>query len=119
MERKEFEEVVIKTLESLPEKFKDRLKNIDILVEEDATTHLENENQHYKKITLGLYQGLPITKRAGKRKFFPDKITIYKKSLESVSRSKKELEKNIKRVVLHEIGHYFGLDDKKLRDLGY
>jgi predicted Zn-dependent protease with MMP-like domain len=49
----------------------------------------------------------------------PDKITIYKKSLESISSSREELEKNTRRVVLHELGHYFGLGEDRLHELGY
>ena len=53
-----------------------------------------------------------------RRPEFPDRIIIYKKSIEAVSRDRKSLDRTIKRVVLHEIGHYFGLDEKRLRELG-
>jgi len=120
MENENFEEIVIETIKSLPDKFREKLENIDIVIEDKRTGYyLKNKKDSGQKLTLGLYQGLPITKRPGKRRVMPDKITIYKKSIEAVSRSKEELEKNIKRVVLHEIGHYFGLDEKKLKDLGF
>lgn len=120
MEIKEFEEIVIKTIENLPDKFKNNLKNIDIVIEDGYNRpYTKIKNHSSRKITLGLYQGLPITKRAGKRSMLPDKITIYKKSLEAISSSKKELRTNIRKVILHEIGHHFGLDDEKLKNLGY
>ncbi len=121
MEKKEFEEIIIKTIESLPAKFKKKLKNIDITVEEEDTRYyIKSKNSaDNNKLTLGLYQGLPLTKQAGNRRVMPDKITIYKKSIEAVSHSREAIEKNIKRVVLHEIGHYFGLDEKKLKNLGF
>ena len=120
MENENFEEIVIETIKSLPDKFREKLENIDIVIEDKRTGYyLKNKKGSGQKLTLGLYQGLPITKRAGKRRVMPDKITIYKKSIEAVSHSKEELKKNIKRVVLHEIGHYFGLDEKKLKYLGF
>ena len=80
MEKNEFEEIVIKTIESLPDKFKKNLKNIDVVIEDRYINyHLKNKEDYRKKITLGLYQGLPLIKRASKRSRLPDKITIYKK----------------------------------------
>jgi len=120
MEKEKFEAIVLNTLKNLPDKFKDKIKNLSIVIEEkDIRAVLKDKKNVSTKYTLGLYQGLPATKRAGRRSILPDKITIYKKSLEEVSRSDKELEKNIKKVILHELGHYFGLDEKKLRRLGY
>jgi len=120
MEKEKFEAIVLNTLKNIPDKFKDKIKNLSIVIEEkDIRAVLKDKKNVSTKYTLGLYQGLPATKRAGRRSILPDKITIYKKSLEEVSRSDKELEKNIKKVILHELGHYFGLDEKKLRKLGY
>lgn len=120
MEKEKFEAIVLNTLKNLPDKFKDKIKNLSIVIEEkDIRAVLKDKKNVSTKYTLGLYQGLPATKRAGRINILPDKITIYKKSLEEVSRSDKELEKNIKKVILHELGHYFGLDEKKLRKLGY
>ena len=120
MEKEEFERIVIEAIETVPEKFKKKFKNISIVIEDKSMSHLpDNDKSPGQKVTLGLYQGLPLTRRAGRRSLFPDKITIYKKSLETISKNEKDLKKNIKRVVLHELGHYFGLDEKKLRSLGY
>ncbi len=120
MEKEKFEAIVLNTLKNLPDKFKYKIKNLSIVIEEkDIRAVLKDKKNISTKYTLGLYQGLPATKRAGRRSILPDKITIYKKSLEEVSRSDKELEKNIKKVILHELGHYFGLNEKKLRRLGY
>ncbi len=120
MEKEKFEAIVLNTLKNIPDKFKDKIKNLSIVIEEkDIRPVLKDKKNVRTKYTLGLYQGLPATKQAGRRNILPDKITIYKKSLEEISRSDKELEKNIKKVILHELGHYFGLDEKKLRRLGY
>ena len=120
MEKEKFEEVVLNTLESLPDKFKNKIKNLSVVIEdEDIGPILEDKKEVQTKYTLGLYQGTPATLKAGRSNIFPDKITIYKKPLEEISRNDRELEKNIRRVILHELGHYFGLDEKKLRKLGY
>ncbi len=120
MEKDKFEKVVLDTLESLPSKFKDKIKNLSIIIEDgDSYPVLENKKNSHIIYTLGLYQGLPATLRAGRTSMLPDKITIYKKALEKISGSDRDLEKNIRKVIFHELGHYFGLDEKKLRKLGY
>lgn len=120
MERKEFEAIVIKVLEDLPEVFSNKLENIDIVIDEHTIQKSgDNKGRSKNRIILALYQGVPITKRWGVRPVFPDKITIFKKAVESVAHGKEDIEKTIRRVVLHELGHYFGLDEKKLGQLGY
>ncbi len=116
MEIDEFRNLILKVSEELPEKFRQRLENIGVVIDD---ANIKKSKKNNNKIILGLYQGLPITKRAGKRNIYPDKITIYKKAIESVSSNEKQVKKNIKRVILHEIGHFFGLDDDKLKSLGY
>lgn len=120
MDKKKFEEVIFDTLESLPDKFKEKIKNLCIVIEDKDIDSILSKNENTsKKYTLGLYQGLPATKKAGKINIFPDKITIYKSAIEQISRNDEQLKKNIRRVILHELGHYFGLDEKKIRKLGY
>lgn len=120
MEIEDFENEIIKVLEGLPEKFRDKFENINFMIEENLLRHdMEDPEHGSASYTLGLYQGLPMTMRFRKYSIFPDRITIFKKPLESISRNEEELKKNIKRVVLHEVGHYFGLSEKKLRELGY
>lgn len=119
MENTEFEELILKFISEIPEKFKEGMKNIDIVVDYDNYSHKNNSRQKPQEITLGLYEGLPNTQRPGHYRNVPDLITIYKKSLDSISKNDIELAKNLKRVLLHEIGHYFGMDEKKLRELGY
>ncbi|MBN2073849.1 MAG: metallopeptidase family protein [Actinobacteria bacterium] len=120
MNIEDFENEIIEVLKNLPEKFRSKFENITFIIEENLTKHdrkdLENSGPVY---TLGLYQGLPMTMRFSKHPIFPDRITIFKKPLESISRDEEDLKKNIKRVVLHEVGHYFGLGEKRLRELGY
>ncbi len=113
-----FEKIILDALEEIPDKFKEKMRNISIVIDEDQISPVLKKKGE-RRYTLGLYQGLPFTLRAGSRNDLPDKITIYKKSIEAVSKNEKELIKNIRRVVFHEIGHYFGLDENKLQKLGY
>ncbi len=120
MEKEKFEAIILNTLENLPDKFKQKIKNLSIVIEdENISPFLENKKGTGTRYTLGLYQGIPAIHKSGKINMLPDKITIYKKSLEEISRNDKELEKNTRRVFLHELGHYFGLDEEKLKKLGY
>jgi predicted Zn-dependent protease with MMP-like domain len=119
MENSEFEELILKFIAEIPEKFKEGMKNIDIIVDYDNYSHKNDSEKKPGEVTLGLYQGLPNTDKPGHFRNVPDIITIYKKSLESVSKNDAELAKNLKKVLLHEIGHYYGMDEKKLRELGY
>ncbi|MBM3705423.1 MAG: metallopeptidase family protein [Actinobacteria bacterium] len=116
----EFEETVEKVLESVPEEFRQKVENLSIVIDEsNIPSAARGGRDSEDKITLALYHGVPITKRAGAKPVFPDKITIYKRAIESVSKTPQEIKKNIRRVVLHELGHYFGLSEKKLRELEY
>jgi predicted Zn-dependent protease with MMP-like domain len=117
--RKEFEELVVLALKRLPKFFKKRMKNVDVVVEDRAPRDLLSEMGLRSPFDLlGLYQGVPL----GRRGFYygnvlPDKITLFQISIESICQTREEIEEKVKEVVIHEVGHYFGLDDKKLREL--
>jgi len=119
LSRREFEELVIVALEGLPKFFKKRMKNIDIAVEERASPELRQEMKLERSSELlGLYQGVPIDRRG----FYygnvlPDKITLFQVPIESICKTKEEIEEKVREVVVHEVGHYFGLDDKRIREL--
>jgi len=117
--RKEFEALVILALKRLPKFFKKKLKNVDVVVEDRAPRDLLLEmglRSSYE--LLGLYQGVPLDRRG----FYygnvlPDKITLFQIPIESICQTKEEVEEKVREVVIHEIGHYFGLDDERLREL--
>lgn len=116
MERTDFEKLILKIIKDVPKKFREQMNNIEILVDYDSTTTAYTKGKN--NITLGLFQGTPNTAKPGHSIIFPDKITIYKKSLDEISKNDKELEKNLRIVIYHEIGHYFGLSEEKLKELG-
>ena len=115
----EFESEILGVLEDLPQKFKDKFDNISFLIEEDSISPFLHDKSGGPRYTLGLYHGVPLTSVGSRSRHLPDKIIIYKKSIEAVSRNRASLNENIKRVVLHEVGHYFGLSEDRLRELGY
>jgi len=117
MDKEKFKEIILDILNKLPPEFKNKIKNLGIVVEDECGDPAVTIKK--RGYTLGLYQGLPSIKKPGKIYNLPDKITIYKKTIEKISNNDNDLEKNIRKVVLHELGHYFGLDDKRLRELGY
>ena len=120
MEKTQFEELVIQAVQSIPEEFRDRVENLSLEIDENEIIHSAENGWHGKgKTILALYHGVPLTKRSAGKPVFPDKITIYKRAIESVCTSDEQIKKTVMRVVRHEIGHYFGLDEDKLDKLGY
>jgi predicted Zn-dependent protease with MMP-like domain len=117
--RKEFEEVVVSALRGLPKSIKKKMKNVDVVVENQVSQDLLSEmGLRSPSELLGLYQGVPLDRRG----FYygnvlPDKITLFQNPIESICKTKEEIVERIKDVVIHEVGHYFGLDDERLREL--
>jgi predicted Zn-dependent protease with MMP-like domain len=117
--RREFEALVVLALERLPKFFKKKIKNVDVVVEDRASRELLSEmGLRSPSELLGLYQGIPLDRRG----FYygnvlPDKITLFQIPIESLCKTKEEVEEKVKEVVMHEVGHYFGLDDERLREL--
>ena len=114
MTKNRFERLVIEALENLPSLFKEKLDNVEVVVE-----NWPNEGVAKGRLLLGLYQGVPKTVRGGGYTMvLPDKITIFKGPVELVSRGDEESIKNIVvDTVQHEIAHHFGISDSRLRDL--
>jgi predicted Zn-dependent protease with MMP-like domain len=119
MERDKFEALVVRAIDNLPPEFQRKLENVDILVEDWPTpAQLRKIKQSYPTQLLGLYQGVPQTRRGqGYGLVLPDKVSIFQKPIEAQCRSSDEIEAKIEEVVRHEIAHHFGLDDKTLRKI--
>lgn len=108
MKRAEFENLVIEAIESLPEKIKNAVKNTAIVV----------ENKSPRSTLLGLYQGVPENAWGkGMGMHLPDKITIFKDTIESVADRPEDVKEIVKVVVWHEIAHHFGFEEKEVRAL--
>ena len=117
--RKEFEEAVVAALKRLPKFIKEKMENVDVVVEDRAPQDLVTEmGLHSPSELLGLYQGVPLDRRGFYYgNVFPDKITLFQVPIESICKTKEEVKEKGREVVIHEVGHYFGLDDERLREL--
>lgn len=114
MSTDEFEILVDKALEDLPKFFKGKLENVEVVIDNWPHPTLSQG-----RLLLGLYQGVPKTRRGGGYTMvLPDKITIFRGPISLVSRDQPEA---IKKVVIdtvqHEIAHHFGISDARLRQL--
>jgi predicted Zn-dependent protease with MMP-like domain len=116
----EFEQLVVQALDSLPEFFQRQLQNIDVVVA-DRPTEAELRSVGLKpgQLLLGLYHGIPLTRRSSDYGLvLPDKITIYRMSIEQICRTPEEVVERVQHTVKHELAHHFGISDDRLRDLG-
>jgi predicted Zn-dependent protease with MMP-like domain len=106
----EFEQSVQDALDSLPPDLRSRMSNVEVVVEDEPPQG---------RPLLGLYQGVPLTRRgAGYSGALPDKISIYRGPLERLFGHDPELlRRQVRRVVLHEIAHHFGISDERLVEL--
>jgi predicted Zn-dependent protease with MMP-like domain len=110
MEARDFEQCVDEALDSLPSELSQFMSNVAIVVEDEPPAGAP---------LLGLYQGVPLTSRSsGYAGVPPDKITIYRGPLERhYSADSERLRQEIRRVVLHEVAHHFGISDERLREM--
>jgi predicted Zn-dependent protease with MMP-like domain len=120
MTRKEFQDVVSAALDELPPAFQDALHNLDIQVrwapnpDERRRARLRPHHDLF-----GIYLGIPITSRtSGYHMVVPDVIIIYQRSHEQACRTKQEMIEQARQTLLHEIGHYMGIDEDRLHELG-
>ena len=121
MTRREFETIVKDVLRELPKEFKDKLQNIDIVIEEELDMEVVKRlGLGAKGRLLGLYQGVPLKDRTHYYGMvMPDKITLYKQNIErSCEAGGLDIREEIRHVIQHEIAHHFGISDKRLKDLG-
>jgi predicted Zn-dependent protease with MMP-like domain len=105
-----FEEYVEEAVESLPPELAAQMSNVEIVVEDEPPPG---------RRLLGLYEGVPLTRRSsGYGAVLPDKITIYRGPLVRIyGRDREQLRRQVRRVVLHEIAHHFGISDERLVEI--
>ena len=115
----EFEAVIAEAIESLPNEFKSKLDNVDIVVEDYPPREVMRKLPR-GRLLLGLYQGVPQKKRTSRYGLvLPDKISLFKKNIEAISSSREEIYGQIRKTLLHEVGHHFSLSDRDLRRMGW
>ena len=117
----EFAQVVTDAVENLPDEFKSKLDNVDVVVE-DFPPKSVLKKMKPRGLILGLYQGIPPKyrpSRYGVRPVMPDKISLYKKNIEQTCSTREQVYAQIRKTLLHEIGHHFSLSDPDLRNIGW
>lgn len=120
MDRRAFEHLVAEALDDLPQVFREKMDNVEVVVEDwpDRETMRLTGVRHPAQL-LGFYHGIPHTKRTHRYGLtLPDKISIYRRPIELRCRTVEQIRKTIRRVLRHEIAHHFGLDDVHLRKIG-
>ena len=106
-----FEELVAKALDDLPHWVRERLENVDVII--------EDRPQPAQRHLLGLYEGIPLTRRGtGYSGVLPDRITLFRPALERAATSEEQLKALIRHTVVHEVAHFFGISDQRLNELG-
>ncbi len=106
-----FDELIREALAELPPELAKTMENVVVLVEESS----------HGRPLYGLYEGVPLTKR-GPMSYYgavPDRITIFQDTISASARDEEDLKKRVRKTVLHEVGHHFGISDPRLKELGW
>jgi len=113
-----FEKLVSEALDSLPPEFQEKLSNVSVVIEDLASWEvLKAQNLKDPHALLGLYVGIPQSKRGiGYSFVLPDRIFIYRRAIEARASTPETIRSLVRKVVLHEIGHHFGLSEEELEE---
>ena len=115
MTRERFRELVAEALDALPAKFRARIRNVAVVVEDVPRDEVEAGRED---LLMGVFEGTPTTEKsvwdsaAG-----PDRVVLYQKNIEAVCDSDAEIVEEVRLTVLHELGHYFGMNEEQLEDV--
>jgi predicted Zn-dependent protease with MMP-like domain len=111
LDRADFEALVEQALDEIPDDIAREVHNLVVLVEDEPPADEPD--------LLGLYDGVSLTERGADHGGLPDRITVFRGPLLEMCATREELVREIRITVVHEIAHHFGIDDDRLRDLGY
>jgi predicted Zn-dependent protease with MMP-like domain len=119
MRRHEFEKLVLEALARIPAEFQEHLQNLDIVVKwRPSPAERREAGSGYDDVLFGLYLGIPLSERGAYYNMaLPDKIVIYQESHEQLFSSREEMVEEVRKTVLHELGHYLGIDEERLEEL--
>ena len=118
MKREHFAKVVEETLDSLPQEFRSRIRNVAVLVEDFPPNQRSPKPGQQRRLLLGIFHGVPATKKS----VFDlstglDHIVLYQKNIEAICSSEAEVRHQIRQTLIHELGHYFGMTEEQLKDV--
>ena len=115
----DFDRLVSEALDSLPPEIAAKLENVDVVVEDEPPAAMLAELPPGVSL-FGLYHGIPLTERGPSYgNVLPDKISIYRRPITRHWKRPNAIRKQIRRTVIHEIGHYFGIPEHRLHELGW
>ncbi|MEA2688733.1 MAG: hypothetical protein QOJ39_4020 [Candidatus Eremiobacteraeota bacterium] len=119
LSRAEFKHVVSEALDSLPKRFADMVQNVVITVEEEPNAEdLEciddDDDPDEQAELLGIYRGVALTERSHDMQLMPDEIALFRGPINRVTHTREEAVHEVRETVIHELGHYFGLDDHEM-----
>lgn len=116
-----FDQFVVDAINELPQRLKDRLANVSIVVEDKPNRDVLKKLQLLSDtVLLGLFQGVPLSKKSvWQSGTMPERITLFQKNIEKLCHSDDEIKQRIKEVVRHEVAHFVGFAEEEIRKLGY
>jgi predicted Zn-dependent protease with MMP-like domain len=118
VQRQQFAKIVEEVLDSLPREFREQIRNVAVLVEDLPPDQLLRQTERPRQLLLGLFHGVPMTKKSVfDLRPGPDYVVLYQKNIEAVCSDEAEVREQIRRTVIHELGHYFGMDEAQLKDV--
>jgi predicted Zn-dependent protease with MMP-like domain len=117
MRTADFDQLVEKALSSIPARFRRRMQNVAIVVEnEPSPAQLKQRANSPGTMLLGLYEGRPLRYRSVSEGFhLPDRITIFQGPHERIARDREDLERLVEQTLWHEIAHHFGMNEREVR----
>jgi predicted Zn-dependent protease with MMP-like domain len=117
----EFHQMMDHALEVIPPAFKEKIENLVFISEPyPSASDMERLSLKSKYSLLGLYSGIPFTHRSTwYSSVLPDRIILFQRNIESLCSTGEELMEKIKEVIIHEVAHYFGMDENEVRAAGY
>ena len=119
MTEERFEQLVGKAIEGMPPEFQELLDNVAIFIEDEPSASLLHDlGMSPGDTLLGLYEGVPQTARVSSYDLVPpDRITLFQRPIEESCDTENEVEEQVRRTLLHEVGHHFGIDDDRLDEI--
>lgn len=118
VDRDRFRRLVLRALRAIPPEFEPYLRNVDVVIEREPSEHdLRAGGLAPGDELFGLYVGVPLTERGGGAPVLPDRIVIFQGALER-NFHPRDIAREVRRTVVHEVAHHFGIDDRRLDELG-
>lgn len=116
MGEEHFRQLVEDAVYGIGDEFVEHLNNVQIVIEDEPSPRqLQDNGLQPGDTLLGLYEGVPLTKRENYTLVLPDKITIFKHVIERIARNEEDIRELVRDTVWHEIGHHFGLEEREVR----